>query len=173
MVKDRGELGSTQEQLGGVVPGLSGDRWPKECPWLLKSSAESPGAPPTKPRCPRDLWYQSLVFCHYHLMEITYGPASLSKVGFRISWAGLGAHPMRFGISGIEVASRHLRWASCCAGVSLATAERSLLVTGPPCSPHLHPKLRSPEEGRREGRGERENKRMRISQFFFFFLNPP
>ena len=41
--EDRGELGSTQEQPGGVFPGLIGDRWPKECPWLLKSSAESPG----------------------------------------------------------------------------------------------------------------------------------
>lgn len=72
-----------------------------------EKSAESSVTPPTKPRCPRDLWYPSLVFCHYHLMEITYGPSSLSKVGLRISWAGLDAHPMRFGISSIEVAGSH------------------------------------------------------------------
>lgn len=89
----------------------------------------------------------------------------------QLGWAGCTSHKIRdLRHKRCWFPSRHLTWASCCAGVSLATAERSLLVIGPCYSPHLHPKLRSSEEERREGRGERENKRMRISLLVFFLI---
>lgn len=129
-----------------------------------------PRAPATKSRCSRDLLYPTR-FLPLSLNGENLWPCILEygRAQDQLGWAGCTSHKVRnLRHKRCWFPSRHLTGASCCAGVSLATAERSLLVMGPCCSPHLHPKLRSPEEERREGRGERENKRMRISLLFFF-----